>query len=130
MAGFVVEAVAGGENFAGPLKLVDLGECEEVKSRAAGRARAAWARWRDSRQLNLIETSDRLLLIEGQPDRPPAADEALQRWLDGRGGSFRGFQPARIPLRQSPGADLCVCRSAGHAPDLPAEQPQSHLFRR
>jgi len=92
MAGFVVEAVAEGENFAGPLKLVDLGECEEVKSRVAGRARVAWARWRDSHQLNLIETSDRLLLIEGQPDRPPAADEELQRWLDGRGGSFRGFQ--------------------------------------
>jgi len=88
MAGFVVEAVAEGENFAGPLKLVDLGECEEVKSRVAGRARVAWARWRDSHQLNLIETSDRLLLIEGQPDRPPAADEELSVGLTGAAGVF------------------------------------------
>jgi len=127
MAGFVVEAVAGGENFAGPLKLVDLGECEEVKSRVAGRARAAWARWRDSHQLNLIETSDRLLLIEGQPDRPPAADEALPRWLDGRGGSFRGFQLeygcASRPVR------ICAfVDPLGTRPILSAEQPQSHLF--
>ena len=69
MAGFVVEAVAAGENFAGPLKLVDLGECDVLHSRASGRTRAAWARWRNSRQLLLIETADRLLLIEGQPDR-------------------------------------------------------------
>jgi hypothetical protein len=92
MAGFVIETVTAGEDFAGPLKLVDVGECEELRSRAAGHARVAWARWRDSRQLILIETADRLLLIEGQPDRPPAADEELQHWLTGRGGSFRGFQ--------------------------------------
>jgi hypothetical protein len=92
MAGFVVEAVAADGDFAGPLNLVDLGECDIVNSRAAGRVRAAWTRWRDSRQLVLRETSDRLLLIEGQPDRLPAANEGLQHWLDGRGGSFRGFQ--------------------------------------
>jgi hypothetical protein len=92
MAGFVIEAVAAGEDFAGPLKLVDLGECDLLHSRASGRTRAAWARWRNSRQLLLIETSDRLLLIEGQPDRLPAADEGLRDWLAGRGGSFRGFQ--------------------------------------
>lgn len=92
MAGFVVEAVAAGEDFAGPLKLLDLGGCDVVDSRSAGRARVAWARWRGSQQLILIDTADRLLLIEGQPDRPPGADEELQHWLDGRAGSFRGFQ--------------------------------------
>lgn len=104
MAGFVVETVGAGEEFAGPLKLVDLGECDFVHSRAFGQTRAAWARWRSSRQLILVETADRLLLIEGEPDRIPDAGEELRHWLDGRGGSFRGFQlehgragrPARI----------------------------------
>lgn len=92
MAGFVIEAVAAGEDFSCPLKLVDLGQCDVVHSRTAGRTRVAWARWPHSRQLTLIEAADRLLLIEGQPDRLPAADEGLRHWLDGRGGSFRGFQ--------------------------------------
>ena len=88
----MVEAVGTGGDFTGPLKLVDLGECDLVHSRVSGSTRAAWARWGGSRQLILIETAHRLLLIEGQPDRLPAAGEELRHWLDGRGGSFRGFQ--------------------------------------
>jgi hypothetical protein len=106
MAGFVVEAVATGEDFAGPLKLVDLGQCDAIDNRRAGRARAAWARWRGSRQLILIESADGLLLIEGQPDRLPATGEGLQHWLDGRGGSFRGFQLEDVGAGRS--ARICA----------------------
>jgi hypothetical protein len=43
----------------------------------------------------------RFLLIEGQPDRYPRENEPLDQWLDGRWGSFRGFEilagpPARL----------------------------------
>ncbi len=92
MAGFVVEAIGTGADFAGALKLVDLGQCEEVSGRAFGSARAGWTRWKGSRQLALYQPGNGLLLIEGEPDRLPHPGEALHRWLDGRGGSFRGFQ--------------------------------------
>jgi hypothetical protein len=92
MAGFVAEAVAQGQSFGASLKLVDLSEGDVLQSRVYGRTRLAWARWRDSRQLSVIERRDRLLLIEGQPDRLPAAEEPLPDWLVHRGGSFRGLQ--------------------------------------
>lgn len=92
MAGFVIEAIAPGADFAGPLKLVDLGQCEEIQGRAFATARAGWARWKGSRQLAIHQTGSWLLLIEGEPDRQPHPGEALHQWLNGRGGSFRGFQ--------------------------------------
>jgi hypothetical protein len=102
MAGFVIELVAPGTEFGGALKLVDLGQCELVQSRIFGTARIAWARWQATRQLTIFETPDRLLFVEGQPDRWPTYDEGLTQWLDGRAGSFRGFQvalgpPGRLP---------------------------------
>ncbi len=95
MAGFVIEAIVPGADFAGALKLVDLGQCEEVQGCAFGTARAGWTRWKGSRQLAIYQTGSCLLLIEGEPDRLPHPGEALHRWLEGRGGSFRGFQIAR-----------------------------------
>ena len=77
MAGFVIELVAPGAEFGGALKLVDLGQCELVQSRVFGTARIAWARWQATRQLTIFETPDRLLFVEGQPDRWPAYDEKL-----------------------------------------------------
>ena len=102
MAGFVIESVAPGSELGGALKLVDLGQCEVVQSCSFGLARIAWARWQVSRQLTIVETPDRFLFVEGQPDRMPAPDEGLQHWLDGRTGSFRGFEvelgpPGRLP---------------------------------
>ena len=92
MAGFVIECIAPGSEFGGGLKLVDLGQCEVVQSRNFGSVRIAWTRWQITRQLTVIERPDRLLFVEGQPDRMPARDEGLRHWLDGRTGSFRGFQ--------------------------------------
>jgi hypothetical protein len=92
MTGFVIEAVAPSKDFAGPLKLVDLGQSDIVHHRVIDRTKVAWARWRGSRQMTMIETRGRLLLVEGQPDRIPSADEDVRTWLNGRGGSFRGFQ--------------------------------------
>jgi len=102
MAGFVIELVAPGTEFGGALKLVDLGQCELVQSRVFGTARIAWARWQATRQLTIFETPDRLLFVEGQLDRWPAYGEKLTQWLDGRAGSFRGFQVALGPPGQPP----------------------------
>jgi hypothetical protein len=102
MAGFVIEAVENGQDFAAPLSVVDFGGCDIVQSRSFGGARVAWARWRGSRQLTVVEEPERLLLVEGQPDRAPHIDERLQDWLDGRSGSFRGFEiefGGRGPIR-------------------------------
>jgi hypothetical protein len=103
MSGFIVESSRFDLARKSPLKLVDLGHCDVLASRGLGRSRAAWARWSGSRHLRLWESPDRLLFIEGQPDRYPNENESIERWLEGRGGSFRGFQielrprqPARI----------------------------------
>gem|GEM_PF-1363287 len=91
MAGFVVESTSGAAP-ANPLRMVDLGESDCRQSRRCGAARAGWARWRSSRHLYVVETPGRLFYLEGQPDRLPREGEALRQWLDGRGGSFRGFE--------------------------------------
>jgi hypothetical protein len=92
MSGFVVESAVSNNAYSWPLRLVDLGQCEMVATRSLGRTRAAWARWDNSRHLLVLESPTRLLFLEGQPDRLPGRDEPLEQWLDGRGGSFRGFE--------------------------------------
>ncbi|HXC88789.1 MAG TPA: asparagine synthase-related protein [Stellaceae bacterium] len=104
MAGFVVERADSRQGFPGPLRLVDLGDCEIVRGYECPGVRAGWARWPGSRQLTILEDRGRLLFVEGQPDRPPRPGEAARDWLDGRTGSFRGFEiedpgggrPARV----------------------------------
>lgn len=92
MSGFVVESTISNGGDVRPLRLVDLGRCEMLATRSVGRTRAAWARWANSRHLLVFESPSSLLFLEGQPDRLPGRNEPLGRWLDGRGGSFRGFQ--------------------------------------
>jgi hypothetical protein len=95
MAGFVIQAVTPGTAFSGPLKLVDLGNCEIVRSYEFDQVRAGWARWQGSRQLHVREHRGGLLWLEGEPDRLPRADETVEQWLPGRTGSFRGFEIER-----------------------------------
>jgi len=95
MAGFVIQAVAPGVAFSEPLKLVDLANCEIVRSYEFDQIRAGWARWGGSRQLHVREHNGGLLWIEGEPDRQPHPDETVEKWLPGRTGSFRGFEIAR-----------------------------------
>jgi hypothetical protein len=92
MAGFVIQAVAPGVTFSEPLKLVDLANCEIVRSFEFHRVRAGWARWQGSRQLHVREHNGGLLWLEGEPDRLPGPDETVENWLPGRSGSFRGFE--------------------------------------
>ena len=75
-----------------PIKLVDFGACEIAGGCELGNVRAAWAYWGNSRQWHVVQTANRVLLIEGQPDRLPHAGEPIERWLEGRSGSFRGFE--------------------------------------
>jgi hypothetical protein len=92
MAGFAIRAVKPGKSLSAPLKLVDLGDCENVQSRAFGCIACAWARWTGSRQLTVRENAQRVLFVEGEPDRLPTADETAATWLPSRTGSFRGFE--------------------------------------
>jgi hypothetical protein len=93
MAGFYLEYnqkfVSGPAH---PIGLVDLGECDIDGFFATGPVRAAWTYWKGSRQWRLITEPGRHLLIEGQPDRYPQNNESLAQWLEGRSGSFRGFE--------------------------------------
>lgn len=77
------------------MKLVDFGGCEITGSSELGNVRAAWTYWRNSRQWYIASDSHRTLLIEGQPDRFPYPEETLPAWLNGRSGSFRGFEIIR-----------------------------------
>jgi hypothetical protein len=93
MAGFYLEY---NQKFASdpsdPVGLVDLGECDTEGFFAVGPVRAGWIYWKGSRQWQVITEPGRHLLIEGQPDRYPQSHEPLAQWLDGRSGSFRGFE--------------------------------------
>ncbi len=82
------------------MKLVDLGGCEITGTFALGNVRAAWACWRNSRQWQITRGDERIVLIEGQPDRYPRAEESIEQWLVGRSGSFRGFEIVRHPGTQ------------------------------
>ena len=74
------------------MKLVDLGGCEITDKFEIGNVRGAWAYLNGSAQWRITKTVDRVLLIEGQPDRFPGEGVPIDRWLDGRSGSFRGFE--------------------------------------
>ncbi len=85
-----------------PLELVDLGSPDLTGKYRVPGVRAAWSRWHGSRQLAVSQSPSRLLWIEGHPDRMPAEGEELTRWLEGRSGSFRGFEihsPSGQPMR-------------------------------
>jgi hypothetical protein len=74
------------------MKLVDLGGSETTGTFELGEARAAWAHWNDTRQWRIVRGENRIVLIEGQPDRFPGVGEPIEKWLEGRSGSFRGFE--------------------------------------
>jgi hypothetical protein len=85
------------------MKLLDLGGCEITDQFQVGTVRGAGDYWDGSSQRRTTKTRDRVLLVEGQPDRFPDPGESIECWLDGRSGSFRGFEVVRqnesAPLR-------------------------------
>lgn len=95
MAGFLLESFAVPTLSPSPMKLLDLGGCEITDKFQVGSVRGAWAYWDGSSQWRITKTRDRVLLIEGQPDRFPDPGESIECWLDGRSGSFRGFEVVR-----------------------------------
>ena len=120
MAQFIIRAVAQGSSGGAPLKVVDLGECENLQVRAFANINCAWARWIGSRQLTIHENARRMLFVEGEPDRLPTAHELAAAWLPGRTGSFRGFEIAVTPG----GGPACLrvfVDPLGHAADLRAQ---------
>jgi len=79
-----------------------------------GDARAAWAHWSNTRQWQITRSENRLVMIEGQPDRYPGTDEPIELWLDGHCGSFRSFEIVRdAATRPVKGPSfvnsLCIC---------------------
>jgi hypothetical protein len=82
------------------MKLVDLGGCEITGSCDLGNAQAAWTYWRNSAQWHVYAKPNTVRLIEGQPDRLPDVGETTEHWLEGRAGSFRGFEISRDPGAQ------------------------------
>ena len=96
LAGFLVQESAENPHFfSSPMKIVELGGCEITGTFQSGDARAAWAHWSNTRQWHIRRTENRLVLIEGQPDRYPQPGESIEKWLEGRYGSFRGFEIVR-----------------------------------
>ena len=92
MAGFLLRSFAAPTLARCPLKVVDLGGCEITGQFQFGNVRGAWAYFDGSSGWHITNQDDRVLLIEGQPDRFPNAEESIERWLEGRSGSFRGFE--------------------------------------
>jgi hypothetical protein len=92
LSGFLLESFAAPTLSPSPMKLLDLGGCEIADKFEVGSVRGAWAYWKGSSQWRITKTPERVLLIEGQPDRFPDPGESIASWLDGRSGSFRGFE--------------------------------------
>jgi hypothetical protein len=101
LAGFLVKSFGRPAVGSSATKLVDLGGCEVTGGVEMGNVAAAWTHWLNSGQWCITNTPDRTLLIEGQPDRFPHSEEPLERWLDGRSGSFRGFEITRQDSNRS-----------------------------
>lgn len=97
MAGFAIHVRPSGRDFSNPLKLVDLGACDDMQCRSFLNIGCAWTRWTGSRQLTVHENTRRMLFVEGEPDRLPTANETAATWLPGRTGSFRGFEIEVVP---------------------------------
>lgn len=97
MAGFAIRSGLPGRARSEPLKLVDLGACDNVEFRSFLNVSCAWARWSGSRQLTIHKNERRMLLVEGEPDRLPTPNETAATWLPGRTGSFRGFEITVVP---------------------------------
>ena len=100
MAGFLVQSFAAPVCPPCPMRLVDMGGSEVSGKRELGNVRLAFAHWRNSRQWHIAETANRIVLIEGQPDRYPMPGESIEDWLKGRSGSFRGVEIARAAETQ------------------------------
>ena len=95
MSGFLVQSFAAPVVSSSAMKLVDLGHSEIAEQLELGNVRAAWAYWQGSSQWNITWSGNGVILIEGQPDRFPYPDESIEKWLEGRSGSFRGFEVVR-----------------------------------
>ena len=92
MAGFCIEVRQASESRHRNLRLVDLGQCTTSGALHSGKVAAAWLYAAGARHHWVCRTPERLLILEGNPDRLPRDTEALLDWLPGRWGSFRGFE--------------------------------------
>ncbi len=92
MAGFCIEVRRGGQPPHRTLRLVDITQSATAHNFTSDDVTAVWLYAQESRQRWIRRSSQRLLLIEGAPDRLPRENELLQDWLPGRWGSFRGFE--------------------------------------
>ncbi|MBV8808750.1 MAG: hypothetical protein JO033_08750 [Acidobacteriaceae bacterium] len=79
--------------------VVDLGASDVFGEFASGLVSARWCYCRTSAQRHILEDDGRVLFLEGQPDRLPEKGEPIEKWLDGRSGSFRGFEIADDAVR-------------------------------
>jgi hypothetical protein len=95
LSGFLVHNSANDTVQEQSIKVIDLGGSEITGEFDSSDARAVWAYWENTRQWKILRSKNRMVLIEGQPDRYPETDESIERWLAGRFGSFRGFEIVR-----------------------------------
>ena len=92
MAGFCIEVRQGGEAPQRALRLVDISHSTATDNFRCSDVAAVWLHAAQSRQRWVRRSRERLLFIEGAPDRHPHESESLLDWLTGRWGSFRGFE--------------------------------------
>jgi hypothetical protein len=80
-------------------QIIDLGASDTGGEFASSSAAARWRYSSTSAQRHIVEDKNRVLFIEGQPDRFPNDSEEIEKWLDGRWGSFRGFEITKDTVR-------------------------------
>lgn len=93
MAGFCLKILRRPATVPCPeFRLVDLGVPDKWDGIDFGGAQCAWSGRRVARQLRIEHSPRRFFFLDGQPDRFPEPDEPAESWLDGRWGTFRGFE--------------------------------------
>lgn len=92
MPGFFLQFFANPSTSRAFLKLVDLGESNVSGWWKQGPVMAAWTHWEGHPQFHVWRHRNRLLWLEGQPDRLPGQEESIAAWLKGRWGSYRGVE--------------------------------------
>jgi hypothetical protein len=80
-------------------QVIDLGASDTGGEFTSSSVAAAWRYSSTSAHRHIVNDKNRVLFVEGQPDRLPNKTEDVEKWLDGRSGSFRGFEITKEAAR-------------------------------
>jgi hypothetical protein len=80
MSGFLLQRLTKPPGLTN-LRLVDTGNCEVTSQYQSSETNAFWTHPAEAQHWKCLRQGERTLVIEGQPDRYPRADEPVETWI-------------------------------------------------